>query len=518
MGKFEDNRSELKTLKEKFMKQETLGKEFKKFEKKFDKLFEGVSYDILTSQKNRYYGNFLANCNRRKSYVIAGPYTHQVSNTGVALLINPLLVIDEDLDSNVLFLKHEVVHIIGQHYARIEELKDKYPKCICLLASDLVANKILSMEDNLDSDKFWVEETLDKMFEIKDFKVKQDDTVESVTARLYKVYQEGKYPLFNAFVDANKGGNVQKFIEMIQDMLNNNMSGIDENGNPQQGAGQEVQGQGEGEQVIGEGQGQQSPGAGSGSSLNPDGSKNGIQYQANKIKQLLSSVLQQMGSDSLLMNEVVKHIAIDAASQSRGILPGGLAGMIKVLNEPPVITWQEHLKMFIASLNAGKKPSLFRRNRRQPFRVDLKGELTDKEVDCWIAIDTSGSVDDKMLSEFMNELFEITRLMKAKIHIIECDTYINKVYEAEKASDVQTEVLGRGGTSFSPVIEYMNENASKDSILIYFTDGFGESNLSEKPKYQGTLWVLPDRKEDLSLKGRNLLPKMKVISMTNNKH
>ena len=36
-------------------------------------------------------------------------------------------------------------------------------------------------------------------------------------------------------------------------------------------------------------------------------------------------------------------------------------------------------------------------------------------------------------------------------------------------------VSGRGGTSFVPVIEYINKNSYfRDSVLIYFTDGFIE--------------------------------------------
>ena len=94
--------------------------------------------------------------------------------------MNPLIVIDNNLEENKLFLKHEVIHIIAQHFMRIEELKDKYPKCLALLASDLVANQILKSDgERLDPKKFWVEETMKEYFDI-DMKIKADDTVEEL--------------------------------------------------------------------------------------------------------------------------------------------------------------------------------------------------------------------------------------------------------------------------------------------------------------------------------------------------
>ena len=55
-------------------------------------------------------------------------------------------------------------------------------------------------------------------------------------------------------------------------------------------------------------------------------------------------------------------------------------------------------------------------------------------------------------------------------------------------------------TSFSPVFEWINENNKRNVVLVYFTDGWAESELSVRPINKHTLWVLTGRKEELSLR------------------
>ena len=58
------------------------------------------------------------------------------------------------------------------------------------------------------------------------------------------------------------------------------------------------------------------------------------------------------------------------------------------------------------------------------------------------------------------------------------------------------------GTEFSPVYKYLRDNKRKfiDSVVIYFTDGYGEGELSVKPLNYNNIWVLTEKKENLSLK------------------
>ena len=461
---------ELKEMANELAQQDVLGRKFFKFEKKFDKLFEIISFQLLSDVNDKFYGTWLSNANRIKCYAIGTPLSHQVSNTRVNLLINPLLFINYSNEDAKLLMKHEVIHLLCEHYKRVDELKDLYPKVLPLLASDLIANFILAKEGNKLHENFWTVDTLKRLFNME-VKVNDDTTVEGLTQTLDQLRNENE--LFAEFVAENSGAKIESFLSMINGAL--------------------------------------AEAGGTGSV----GQDNAV-FEEDQMKGLMTSIMQQLNSDNLLIGDMLKHITIDAATQSRGKFPGGLAGLIQAALEPPVITWEEHLRRFIGSIAAGKKPSLFRRNRRQPQRIDLKGELRDKEIDLVVAIDTSASMDDKTISKCMNEIFDLVKLMKAEVTIIECDSRIHKVYKADKVSDVQPEIVGRGGTEFTPVFEWLNKNKKKNSVLIFMSDGYGESELGCKAnKHQGTLWLMTERKDCLSLKGDNLPPRSKVISFTN---
>ena len=141
-----------------------------------------------------------------------------------------------------------------------------------------------------------------------------------------------------------------------------------------------------------------------------------------------------------------------------------------------------------------------RLNRRQPERFDLSGRVDDKVLKIAVAIDTSGSVDDRMIARIFDEIFAILAKRKHEITVIECDAEIQRVYKALKRDDVQLQVAGRGGTCFSPVIDYVNKDKYfRDSLLIYFTDGYGEREIP-KPMTYRNIWVVFDNARHLSVK------------------
>jgi predicted metal-dependent peptidase len=104
-----------------------------------------------------------------------------------------------------------------------------------------------------------------------------------------------------------------------------------------------------------------------------------------------------------------------------------------------------------------------------------------------LAIDTSGSVSNDELLEFMNEIHHIYKA-GVDITIIQCDTKINSIEKYTGEWDLN--IHGRGGTYFDPVIEYFNEHNKEFTSLVYFTDG--EATAYVKPKGK-VLWVLSER-------------------------
>ena len=212
----------------------------------------------------------------------------------------------------------------------------------------------------------------------------------------------------------------------------------------------------------------------------------------------------EAGDDAEDAQAVVREFvnaAVDMMNEeSRGLMPAHFMSQVELINKPPVLSWQAILKKYIGTISANKRKTRMRLNRRQPERFDLSGRVDDKVMKIAVAIDTSGSVDDHMIAQIFNEIFAILAKRKHEITVIECDAQIQRVYRAKNAGEIQKKVAGRGGTMFTPAIEYINNDKYfRDALLIYFTDGFGEREIP-KPKTYRNLWVVFDDERHLSVK------------------
>jgi len=200
------------------------------------------------------------------------------------------------------------------------------------------------------------------------------------------------------------------------------------------------------------------------------------------------------------IKSMISEVYNNINERDRGVMPGALVEQIKALLKKPEISWKQVLRKYVGAIPVPHRSTKTRLNRRQPERSDLSGQLPKRHIELVVAIDTSGSMSSSDISYVINEIFNIVKDYDSKITIIECDAEIGKVYTAKKATDVQTKVSGRGGTSFLPVIEHINEsNKYRHALMIYFTDGYGDSEIP-KPRTFRNLWVVLQDEKYLSLK------------------
>lgn len=198
--------------------------------------------------------------------------------------------------------------------------------------------------------------------------------------------------------------------------------------------------------------------------------------------------------------DFVKRVVDGIPEESRGLFPAYQSEAISKILKPAEIRWEQVLKKYIGLIPIPFKKTKMRLNRRQPDRFDIPGRVNDRTIRLVVAIDTSGSMSNKMLEKVFIEIFEILRKSKFELTIIECDASIGRVYQASKLGDINLKVTGRGGTCFTPVIEYINKSGKyRDAVLVYFTDGYGEDEIP-KPKTYRNLWVIIGDKNQLSVK------------------
>ena len=218
----------------------------------------------------------------------------------------------------------------------------------------------------------------------------------------------------------------------------------------------------------------------------------------------LESLLDQMDGDSQychgtwkefedlseaeqkLVEKQVQHQMKETAEQTekrRGNIPGELADLIRRLRhiEPPKFDWKGYLRRFVGNSSVSYTKKLRRKyNKRYVDNPGLKIKFKNNIL---VGVDTSGSVSNKELKEFMNELVHMHKTGH-KITVAQCDTQINSVEEFNPRKD--WEIKGRGGTSFQPVVDLFNKKKGVYTALIYLTDG--EAYTPENCPHN-TLWV-----------------------------
>ena len=199
--------------------------------------------------------------------------------------------------------------------------------------------------------------------------------------------------------------------------------------------------------------------------------------------------------DEKTLKEFTEKIADNS---QKGSIPSYLEGMIKSLkSNKGELPWNLYLKKLMGTVEANKKKTITRRNRRQPNRLDLRGELRGHRAEIAVAIDISGSISDEEFKQAIKEVLSIVKNYNQEITIIECDKEIRRTYKVKSVKDVKDRMATGGGTEFSPVLQYANNK--NINLLVYFTDGKGEERLKVVPKGYNILWVISGRGDELSV-------------------
>jgi predicted metal-dependent peptidase len=163
------------------------------------------------------------------------------------------------------------------------------------------------------------------------------------------------------------------------------------------------------------------------------------------------------------------------------------------------IDWREYFSKFVTGLRRDDY-RLFPSNKKHIWRnIYLPSFGSPGPDHIVIAIDTSGSMDERVLGKVITEIDAARQTCECRLTILHCDTEIKSVetYDPWELLDQDFEsmrMLGRGGTLFSPpfdwISEYVNNGNSMPDALIYMTDGLGECPDTEPP--YPCLWIIPE--------------------------
>lgn len=184
---------------------------------------------------------------------------------------------------------------------------------------------------------------------------------------------------------------------------------------------------------------------------------------------------------------VAIHQAAEAA-KAQGKLSGTMESVISDITDPKV-DWKAVLARFLRANNKSDF-TWVRPNRRFIARgmylPSLHNPCLEEIV---VAVDTSGSISDDELTQFTTETsYILHELAPERVQFLQCDTEVQNATEYTRESlPLKVTYEGRGGTKFSPVIDYVNENYPNTAALVYLTD-LESDDFGDKPHYP-VLWV-----------------------------
>jgi predicted metal-dependent peptidase len=248
----------------------------------------------------------------------------------------------------------------------------------------------------------------------------------------------------------------------------------DANGQPQPGKGQNKPGKGQGTPDP-----NATPGQSEGEPSSPgefiQGAADEAEAQAQEAKWKVA----------------LKQAATVAKSQGR--LPGSMERLVNELLDPKA-SWREILRTLLTS--AAKDDYTWTRpNPRYSggglilpsLHVPRMGKIA-------VAIDTSGSIGQKELDEFMAEVRSIMfDCRPEKLVIIQCDAEIHEYLELDPFDEIDVKLKGGGGTDFRPVFERLTAEPEPPAALVYLTDLMG-SFPEDAPAYP-VIWACNNERQ-----------------------
>jgi len=165
--------------------------------------------------------------------------------------------------------------------------------------------------------------------------------------------------------------------------------------------------------------------------------------------------------------------AAQQALQS-GKLEGEMARMVDHLLQPK-LPWRMLLARYM-SATAREDYSYTRPSSRRGDPA-VYPSMRSNETNIVVAVDTSGSIDQEEIQEFISEIDAIKSQVRASVTLLTCDSKLNYGcpwrFEAWDAFQFDVEIRGGGGTSFRPVFDWVEEQDRAPDLLVYFTDAEG---------------------------------------------
>ena len=441
---------------------------------------------MLFSMQEPYYGIILSSMERIPTTRIKTIGVGRCGNV-FRLFYNPDYMATKDLETTLLIIKHELLHLAFNHFTIWGDPEGYRPpedeRELRNIACDLEVNSYLDTSKMHDvgplvpEDHGWdrYEGTLEYY---KRLKKEMEDQVQAAI--------NPSMPC-NGGQEGEEGEETDDSDTQTQDGGGQNPLNGKEQDNQEGQSGQPQQSNG-GNPTQSDGQPQ--PGNQQGQPMNGQQKAEKAKEEFFKNNELLDDHSEwpsdMTSSEMENIQQVIDDMLVFAADEvekNRGCVPGELAGRIEKLRKKPkpVTDWKRYFRRYLGN----EFTELIRKSKkRESHRFpDAAGNRHQRKSHILVAIDTSGSVSMPEYMEFMGQIKTLEA--RATFHVVECDARIQ--YEYDYKNRPNKTLHGGGGTDFQPPIDIFNKNKRKYDALVYLTDGYAPIP-KDTPKE--TLWVI----------------------------
>ena len=176
----------------------------------------------------------------------------------------------------------------------------------------------------------------------------------------------------------------------------------------------------------------------------------------------------------------------------------------------PEVDWREAMREFVSETMRGRDDHTFTMFNRKRLVDELymPSVISERVGDVIIAIDTSGSIGQRELSEFMNYMGMLCDQVEPdSVTVLWWDMKVQGTQKLTSAYGNLKEVLkpmGGGGTYVSCVSKYIIDNKISADCIVVLTDGYVESQIKWETSIP-TLWV--------STRSNMAIPKGKFVKL-----
>lgn len=173
-----------------------------------------------------------------------------------------------------------------------------------------------------------------------------------------------------------------------------------------------------------------------------------------------------------------------------GTIPGDIVERIKASTKARINNSYIMQGFRSSIISSRRQLTRMKPNRRTGF-IQM-GNSRQFDTSLLVAVDVSGSVTESQIADFYSVVNRVFRFGIAKIDCVQFDSCLGEINPLRHANN-EIKVVGRGGTSFQPIFDFLDGNSTMYDGVMILTDGQAPPPIVPDHFKTNVLWVCSDR-------------------------